>query len=396
MRTIARALLIFSIIIAAVFVNADRAACAKPAKKARNIYKILVLIVLAVSGAGKAIHLLAKRITGRYWLQLPLFILLFVLTYIVLRIPYDIGHTWMNTRAYHVPLMAGDIVAQLKTGLFSWLLISAAFTAAMFPLFGLIRRKPKSWWVVATLIATVLVFLEINIEQTVLSSMRDKSAPMADSPTKRKLEAILKEQGFKDVPIYIKPTLASPGMFEPGGQVIGIPPRIMLWNLEGIPDDRVEYLFAHELMHYKYKHTLIMLPMVFVIMGLGLPLCGALVRGIGKRYAAKTGFTQIHETQSFPAWMLGFVLLVFLSIPIQNGPWWFTENIADRAAARITGNPRSGAVYYARIIQYGELWPDPPKYLYVWQDPHPPIGSRVRMLKKLADEQRNKERNEAK
>ena len=236
MRTIAKALIIGCIFIGAFILDINMAHGAEPSKKRANVmvstqgydlsepflspektekarkgfyrsmkmfffdmfYKILVLFVLIVSGAGKAIHSLAKRITGRYWVQLPLFIVLFVLAYIVLRIPYDIGRIAIHARTFGVPLVAGDIVAQIKSGLFSWLMLSVAFIAAMFPLFGLIRRKPKSWWIIATLIAAALVFLEINIEQMVLSSMQNKSTLMADSPTRRKLEVILKK-ALKDI-----------------------------------------------------------------------------------------------------------------------------------------------------------------------------------------------------
>ena len=350
---------------------------------AERFFNILLLLVLILSGAGMAIYNLTQRITKRYWLHLPLFIAVIVFIFVALRLPYDFFDTWMWTRFHEAPLVAGDIKADAMQALLKWGLLSVALIATMFPLYALVKRKPKTWWVLATLIGGVLIFAELNIEQLVMANRDNKLEVMKPSPTKDKLEAILKQTGQEGTPIYIQPTNRPPGQGYPSGRVIGMPPHIVMWNIEGSPDDQVEFLFAHELTHYIKKHTFITLPMALVILGLGLPFCGWIVSGIGKRFPGRAGFSKMSEPQSFPAWFLALAIVAFLSTPLQNAPFWAIENYTDRNAAKITGKPLAGAVLYTRAIHMGDLWPDPPPWLYVWHDPHPPIGSRVRMLKQI-------------
>ena len=351
-----------------------------------KIYPIAVLLLLIFSGLSKQIYLLVSRISTRYFFRLPLFVILFLLIFMALKIPLLIWDAGIAEKVYGYKWTWGNLLRPLLN---EWGLLSIVGIIAAFIFFPLLRKKPKTWWIWSSIVVSILAFAFINISPLLSSSGGKGLKVMPESELKNKLEVILVKAGRPDIPIYILETSNTGRNKTPNGRVMGIPPKVILWDIDNTSDDEVEFLFAHELSHYIYRHVFIMIPIALIILGIGLPVSGRVVKWMAARYSKRTGFSESWEIPAFPAWLMMILCISFISVPVQFYPMWFIENHADRNGARLSGKPLAGAKMYADTIRLLKIYPDPPKYLYVWHDPHPPLGTRVRQLLDIAGKEQN-------
>ncbi len=164
---------------------------------------VLIMLLIVFSGANKIILGLSKIISARNTLQLEMYILLLFLSFVILKLPYDI---WLF-KASAKPAEAERMIQVVAVGaLRVWLFSSIAGTIISFPFMWIMRRKPRTWrrWVVC--VGTVLLFIIFTIQSYSSFSIDSSFKPMGDSPLKTRLHAILQKAGKGSLPIYIKET----------------------------------------------------------------------------------------------------------------------------------------------------------------------------------------------
>jgi STE24 endopeptidase len=158
--------------------------------------------------------------------------------------------------------------------------------------------------------------------------------------------------------------------------------RVLLSDtlLEQFDPEEIEVVFAHEVGHHVYQHTMKRMAADIVLVAAGFWLVDAILR----RAADALGY----PSTSLPAYAdpaaLSLVLLVLTVFGLMLSPALyalsrFFERQSDRYALTRTGRPDAYRSLFTKLARLNKCDVDPHP-LVVWLfDDHPPIGQRLAM-----------------
>ena len=146
----------------------------------------------------------------------------------------------------------------------------------LFAALWLMQSAGEYWWLYLWLVWSVFNLLVLAIYPTFIAPMFNKFTPLQDEALKKRIEALLKKCGFKSQGLFVMDGSARSSHGNAYFTGFGKNKRVVFFDtlLERLNADEIEAVLAHELGHFKHKHVIKRIAMMFSISFVGLALLG--------------------------------------------------------------------------------------------------------------------------
>jgi Zn-dependent protease with chaperone function len=352
-------------------------------------WDIVSLLLLLGLGAMAWMQKTAVKTSSNRWAQCFLFVLLFLIASFLLSLPFDLYSQHLS-RVYGLSVQGwaswfGD---QGKAFLISWLVEGLLLML----LFWVIRKFPRSWWLVFWGVAIPIVLLGIFITPYVIDPLFNKFEPLQKTNPElvTQLEKVVAKGHMNIPPERMFLMKASEKVTTLNAYVTGFggSKRVVVWDTslqKGTPDE-VLFIFGHESGHYVLNH--IVYGILFSILGLLVTLFLGyhFVQWTIARFGPRWGIASQTEWAAFAVLVLAFSLFGLLSEPIQNSFSRMDEHAADvygqEAIHGLVADPQTVAKDAFDVLgTAGFADPNPSQLFEFWTYSHPAIGRRAAFAK---------------
>jgi STE24 endopeptidase len=249
----------------------------------------------------------------------------------------------------------------------------------LFAALWLMQGAGQYWWLYLWVVWSAFNLLVLAIYPTFIAPMFNKFTPLEDEALKKRIEALLKKCGFQSQGLFVMDGSARSSHGNAYFTGFGKNKRVVFFDtlLERLNADEIEAVLAHELGHFKHKHVIKRIAMMFFVSFVGLALLGWL----NQQTWFYTGLG-VDTPSSYMALIL-FLLVspVFLFVlrPIMASYSRQNEFEADAYAAK---HASAKHLVKALVKLYRDnastLTPDPLHSAFY--DSHPPASIRIEKL----------------
>jgi STE24 endopeptidase len=249
----------------------------------------------------------------------------------------------------------------------------------LFAALWLMQGAGSYWWLYLWIVWSVFNLLMLAIYPTFIAPMFNKFSPLADASLKARIEALLTKCGFKSQGLFVMDgsTRSSHGNAYFTG--FGASKRVVFFDtlLERLDENEIEAVLAHELGHFKHKHVIKRIALMFFVTFVGLAVLGWLKQQAW--FYTGLGVTTQSDYMALLLFMLVSPVFLFLLRPIMANYSRKNEFEADSYAAT---NADAKALVAALVKLYRDnastLTPDPLHSAFY--DSHPPASIRIQKL----------------
>jgi STE24 endopeptidase len=249
----------------------------------------------------------------------------------------------------------------------------------LFAALWLMQGAGQYWWLYLWAVWSGFNLLVLAIYPTFIAPLFNKFTPLEDEVLKKRIETLLKKCGFQSQGLFVMDGSARSSHGNAYFTGFGKNKRVVFFDtlLERLNADEIEAVLAHELGHFKHKHVIKRVAMMFSISFVGLALLGWL----NQQTWFYTGLG-VDTPSSYMALIL-FLLVspVFLFVlrPIMANYSRKNEFEADAyAAAHSSAKHLVEALVKLYRDNASTLTPDPLHSAFY--DSHPPASIRIAKL----------------
>ncbi|WUR14924.1 M48 family metallopeptidase [[Empedobacter] haloabium] len=249
----------------------------------------------------------------------------------------------------------------------------------------LMDKAGELWWLYAWLVWTGFQLLVMVLYPTVIAPLFNKFTPLADESLKSRIEGLMTRVGFASKGLFVMDGSKRSAHGNAYFSGFGANKRIVFFDtlLSRLSPAEIEAVLAHELGHFKLKHIVKRIAMMFALSLAFLALLGWLKNqvwfytGLGVSPIIAPG--QSNDALALILFMLALPVFTFLFSPLASLGSRKHEFEADAFAARHA----SRADLVAALVKLYEdnastLTPDPLHSAFY--DSHPPASIRIRHL----------------
>jgi len=249
----------------------------------------------------------------------------------------------------------------------------------LFAALYLMQGAGEYWWVYLWVIWSIFNLLMLAIYPTFIAPLFNKFSPLQDESLKARIEALLTKCGFKSQGLFVMDgsTRSSHGNAYFTG--FGSSKRVVFFDtlLERLDADEIEAVLAHELGHFKHRHVIKRIALMFFVSFLGLALLGWLKQQ--SWFYAGLGVAEPSNYMALLLFLLVSPVFLFLLRPLMASYSRKNEFEADEYAAK---NADANYLIEALVKLYRDnastLTPDPLHSAFY--DSHPPASLRIDRL----------------
>jgi STE24 endopeptidase len=334
---------------------------------------------LLLSGRTNALARWAEALGGRRtWLGAGVFVVLFSLLTSVLSLPMDFLRGFIVEHAYKLSnqsrrAWATDQAKGIALGL-------AFEVPATLTTLALIRRYPRSWWVMLAGIMTPFSVLLSHLYPVLLAPMFNRFSPLADQALSDRVRSLASRADVQVARVDVVDMSAQTKKINAYFAGLGATRRIVLGDtlVAECSADEIEVIVAHELGHQ--VHSDIWKGIALGSLGVlaGAALVASVAPTLALRSARHLGFDRIDDVAAMP--LLGLIASVVsvLSLPVINA---FSRNVmerqADAYALRLTDNPAAFISAMEKLHRLNLTDPDPPAIVKYLLYSHPTAVERI-------------------
>src|SRR5450830_1367663 len=258
---------------------------------------------------------------------------------------------------------------------------------------SLMEKTGNLWWLYAWLVWSGFQLLMMVLFPTVIAPLFNKFTPLEDQSLKARIEGLMARVGFASKGLFVMDGSKRSAHGNAYFSGFGANKRIVFFDtlLARLQPQEIEAVLAHELGHFKLKHIIKRIAMMFLISLGFLALLGYLktqpwfYAGLGVNPVALTlsGQGQGTDALALLLFMLVLPVFTFLLGPLSSLSSRKHEFEADAFAATHT---QADDLVSALVKMYEDnastLTPDPLHSAFY--DSHPPASVRIRHLKGAA------------
>jgi len=340
----------------------------------------VVLVLLILTGGMQWLYDLATSWLGDYpFLAQLLFVGLVMGVSSVVDIPISWYRQFRLEKKFGFNRMTPALfVSDMFKGLVLGLVIGLPLLAVVL---WLMKSSGSLWWLYVWLVWTGFNLLMLVIYPTFIAPRFNKFEPLPKDELRARVEGLLERCGFKSKGLFSKRSSHGNAYFTG----FGAAKRIVFFDtlISRLSHDEIEAVLAHELGHFKHKHVIKRIVMVFVMSFIGLAFLGWLsaqpwfYQGLGMT-PGKIGF----EAAALLLFMMVLPVFTFPFRPLMSLMSRRDEFEADAFAAQQTD---ASHLVNALVKLYEDnastLTPDPIHSAFY--DSHPPAAQRIGRLRDL-------------
>ena len=256
-------------------------------------------------------------------------------------------------------------------------------TPVLLVVLWLMAQMGNLWWLYVWLFWCVFNLLILFIYPTWIAPLFNKFAPLDDAPLKARIEALLERCGFASSGLFIMDGSKRSSHGNAYFTGFGKTKRIVFFDtlIGRLQPTEIEAVLAHELGHFKHRHVIKRIVLMFAMALAFLALLGQLIdahwffNGLGVQMGNPTQNTVL----ALILFYLTVPVFTFLLTPLMSLLSRQNEFEADRyAAAHASANDLVQALVKLYEDNASTLTPDPLHSLFY--DSHPPAALRITRL----------------
>jgi len=249
----------------------------------------------------------------------------------------------------------------------------------LFAALWLMQGAGHYWWLYLWMIWSAFNLLMLAVYPTFIAPLFNKFAPLKDESLKQRIEALLTKCGFKSQGLFVMDGSSRSSHGNAYFTGFGASKRVVFFDtlLERLNADEIEAVLAHELGHFKHKHVIKRIVILFLLSFLGLALLGWLINQ--PWFYTGLGVTQMSNYMALILFLLVSPIFLFLLRPVMASYSRKNEFEADDYAAN---HASAKDLVKALVKLYRDnastLTPDPLHSAFY--DSHPPASIRISKL----------------
>jgi STE24 endopeptidase len=336
-----------------------------------------IMLLLLNRGWSRRMRDWAERRTRRRWIQAFLYYVGFTVIVTVLTFPFAIYTSFVREHQYGLATesFGGWLRDQLVALGVSLVLGGVAVTI----MYGVLRRFPRRWPVVATGTAIAFVVVAAAIAPVFIAPLFNKYTLLTDARIRDPILRLARANGVAADKVYVVD--ASRQSTRISANVSGLlgTQRIALNDnlLRRTSPAEIEAVMGHEMGHYVLRH----IPQLIIFLAL-LIVAGAVFLRAGFAWAAgrwgeQWGVRGIEDPAGLPVLALLLSAYFFALTPATNTYIRTTEATADIFGLSAARQPDGFALIALKLGEYRKLDPGPVEE-FIFFD-HPSGRARIRM-----------------
>ncbi len=249
----------------------------------------------------------------------------------------------------------------------------------LFAALWLMQGAGEYWWFYLWVIWSIFNLLMLAIYPTFIAPLFNKFSPLEDNSLKQRIEALLTKCGFKSQGLFVMDGSSRSSHGNAYFTGFGASKRVVFFDtlLDRLDEDEIESVLAHELGHFKHKHVIKRIIMLFTLSFFGLALLGWLMNQ--PWFFTALGVTEASNYMALVLFMLVAPTFMFVLKPMMASYSRQNEFEADDYAAK---NASAQKLVEALVKLYRDnastLTPDPLHSAFY--DSHPPASIRISKL----------------
>jgi STE24 endopeptidase len=249
----------------------------------------------------------------------------------------------------------------------------------LFAALWLMQGAGNWWWLYLWVLWSGFNLLMLAVYPTVIAPLFNKFSPLTDEALKTRIETLLTRCGFKSQGLYVMDGSRRSSHGNAYFTGFGAAKRVVFFDtlLDRLDADEIEAVLAHELGHFKHKHVIKRIALMFVVSFFGLALLGWLVNQ--PWFYADLGVANPSNYMALLLFILVSPVFTFLFRPLLAGYSRKNEFEADEYAAT---HSNAKHLVEALVKLYRDnastLTPDPLHSAFY--DSHPPASIRIAKL----------------
>ena len=243
----------------------------------------------------------------------------------------------------------------------------------------LMAQMGELWWLDVWLFWCVFNLLILFIYPTWIAPLFNKFAPLDDAPLKTRIEALLQRCGFASSGLFVMDGSKRSSHGNAYFTGLGKTKRIVFFDtlLERLQPSEIEAVLAHELGHFKHRHVIKRIVLLFALSLGFLAVLGQLISA--PWFFQGLGVAAQNTTLALLLFFLVIPVFTFIFTPLMSLLSRRHEFEADRYAAQ---HASADDLVRALVKLYEDnastLTPDPLHSLFY--DSHPPAALRIARL----------------
>lgn len=344
----------------------------------------LVLLALTLGGVLQRVYEMAGAWLGEYPLlaQIAFVAIIMVITGII-----DIPLSWY--RQFNLEKRFG--FNRMTPALFISDLVKGTIMSAVIglPLLALVlwlmRESGSYWWLYVWLVWMAFSLAIMVLYPTVIAPRFNKFEPLPDNDLRKRVEGLLARCGFKSKGLFVMDGSKRSSHGNAYFTGFGAAKRIVFFDtlISRLNGDEIEAVLAHELGHFKHKHVLKRMLILFGMSFVGLAFLGWLYtkdwfyQGLGMQ----PGDIGVQA----PALMLFMMVLPVFTFPFRPLSSLMSRRDEFEADAFAASQTDAAHLIDALVKLYEDnastLTPDPIHSAFY--DSHPPAAQRIGRLNEL-------------
>lgn len=263
----------------------------------------------------------------------------------------------------------------IKHGIVGLLLGAPILFAALW----LMQGAGDYWWLYLWIVWSVFNLLMLAVYPTFIAPMFNKFSPLTDESLKNRIETLMHKCGFKAQGLFVMDGSTRSNHGNAYFTGFGASKRVVFFDtlLDRLDTDEIEAVLAHELGHFKHKHVIKRIALMFLVSFIGLALLGWLKQQ--DWFYSGLGVTQASDYMALLLFLLVSPVFLFLLRPLMASYSRKNEFEADEYAAQ---NADASHLVEALVKLYRDnastLTPDPLHSAFY--DSHPPASIRISRL----------------
>ncbi len=355
---------------------------------AGEIWGIVSLLLLLALGVMAWMQRTAEKISSNRWAQGYVFLLLFLIANFLVSLPLELYSQHLS-RQYGLSVQSwaswfGD---QGKAFLLTWLIGGLLLML----LFWIIRKLPRSWWLVFWGICIPIVIFVIFVSPYV-EPLFNKYEPLQKSNPAlvTELEKIV-QKGHMDIPperMFLMKASEKVTTINADVEGFGHSKRVVVWDttIQKMTPDEIMLVFGHESGHYVLHHVEAIFPFTLLIILVSLFIGFHFVQWTIKRFGDRFSISSQAEWGALAILLLAFSLIGFVLEPIESMTTRTREHAADvygqEVVHGLVTDPQAVAKDTFDVLGATSFDdPNPNQFFEFWTYSHPAVGRRAAFAK---------------
>ncbi|MDQ3616558.1 MAG: M48 family metallopeptidase [Actinomycetota bacterium] len=336
----------------------------------------LSLLLASVLGLTSLGSRLLRAVQGRlrWWLGVPLGVLLLLLVGRLLTLPFSAALHARN-RDYGLSNQAWGAwaVDLAKSSFVSWVLMSLLALVVV----GAARRSPRHWFALAGGLAMLLTVGASFLYPVVVEPLFNKFTPMEAGRFKASVFELAKAQGVRIDDVLVADASRRTTTLNAYVSGFGGTRRVVVYDnlLDGLPADQARVVIAHELAHAENDDVLVGTALGGLGSVFGVAVLALVLEARWLRRRSETGGAG--DPAAVAAILALLAVGMFVSSPVLNTISRAVEARADRDALEATGQDTVFIEMQHELATSALSDPTPPAASQFWFGSHPTVLQRA-------------------